>query len=103
MVGVLVLGASLEAVLISGVLAVIVAPLYAVFLLWLDPLEHEPPWLLLIAFLWGAGVGTLIGGLSTLLLDVIARGLFGPSEVISDAASAVVFAPVTEELAKGAF
>ncbi|GBD22083.1 hypothetical protein HRbin28_02557 [bacterium HR28] len=102
-VGLLVFGASLEAVLIGGVLAVIVAPLYAVFLLWLDPLEHEPPWLLLIALLWGAGVGTLVGGFSTLALDVIARGLFGASEAISDAASTVIFAPVTEELAKGAF
>ncbi|MCM8745668.1 PrsW family intramembrane metalloprotease [Thermomicrobium sp. CFH 73360] len=102
-VGLLVFGASLEAVLIGGVLAVIVAPLYAMFLLWLDPLEHEPPWLLLIAFFWGAGVGTLAGGFSTLVLDLIARGLFGASGAISDAASAVIFAPVTEELAKGAF
>lgn len=102
-VGLLVFGASLEAVLIGGVLAVIVAPLYAVFLLWLDPLEHEPPWLLLVALLWGAGVGTLTGGFSSMVLEVMVRGLFGVRESISDAMGTVIFAPVTGEVARGVF
>ncbi len=102
-VSVLLLEASPAAVLMGGVLAVVVAPFYAVFLLWLDPLEHEPPWLLLIALLWGAGVATLVGGFSTLGLNVIARGLFGVSETIADGLGSVIFAPVTEEFAKGAF
>ncbi|MCS7051230.1 MAG: hypothetical protein NZL87_06415, partial [Thermomicrobium sp.] len=57
----LAVGTSPGSLVIGGLLAVVVAPFYAGFLLWLDPLEHEPPWLLAIAALWGAGVATFVG------------------------------------------
>jgi hypothetical protein len=41
------------AFLVGLVLAGILAPVYATYLLFLDPLEHEPPWLLGLALAWG--------------------------------------------------
>jgi RsiW-degrading membrane proteinase PrsW (M82 family) len=85
------------------VLALIVAPVYGAYLLFLDPLEHEPPWLLGLAFAWGAGVATLGGGLATAALEASTGAVLGLSAGARDALGTVVFAPVMEEIAKGAF
>ena len=100
---VVLVGTSPVAVVVGGLLAVVLAPAYLVFLLALDPLEHEPPWLLGLAFGWGAGVATLGGGLATAVLESSSGALLGLSAGARDAIGTVLFAPLTEEVAKGVF
>ena len=97
------MGTSPAAFLVGGVLAVVLTPLYVGFLVALDPLEHEPPWLLALAFGWGAGVATLGGGLATAVLESSSGALLGLSAGARDAIGTVLFAPLMEEVAKGAF
>ncbi len=97
------LGTSPTAFVVGLVLAGILAPVYAAYLLFLDPLEHEPPWLLGLALAWGAGVATLVGGAATALLQVVTGTVLALHSDASDTLGTIVFAPLTEEAAKGAF
>lgn len=84
-----------EAVAIGFMLAVLpVGPLVACYL-WLDRYEPEPVRLLAMSFGWGAAVATAWA----LVVQVIDQWLNGSSA----AWSAVVVAPVSEEIAKGLF
>ncbi len=68
--------------------------------LWLDRLEPEPPSALVVAFLWGAGIATLVAGLvNTLGLELLAAPLLGAQA--GWYAVATVVAPVVEEVLKG--
>lgn len=81
--------------------AAILLPVYVLYLLVLDPLEHEPPWLLVGAFLWGAGVATLGGGLTTLVAQWASRTFFNLSASGGDVVGTAIFAPIFEEGFKG--
>jgi len=61
-------------------MAVLPVPFYVAFALWVDRFESEPPWLLVLAFAWGASIATFFSMLFNLVLA----------------------APFTEELMKGA-
>ncbi|GAB2623962.1 PrsW family intramembrane metalloprotease [Pseudactinotalea suaedae] len=82
------------------VLALIPLTIVLAGVLWLDRWEPEPKLLLLTALLWGAGVSTL----SSLFVNTAARQWFFESTGDAQQAttlSAVVVAPVVEELFKG--
>lgn len=64
------------------------------FYWWLDRWEPEPPGMLLGAFLWGAGVATLISGLINTIVAITTR---------SWELTTVVSAPLVEETTKGLF
>ncbi len=66
-------------------------PLYLAGALWLDRFEPEPRGLLLMAFLWGASAAILGSGIGNSVADGI----------VGEAWSAVVAAPVFEEIFKG--
>jgi RsiW-degrading membrane proteinase PrsW (M82 family) len=67
----------------------------------LDRLEPEPPSALVVAFLWGAGIATLVAGiLNSLGLELLTAPLFG--EEVGWYLVASFGAPVVEELLKGA-
>lgn len=79
----------------TGLALVPVIPVVA-FYLWLDRWEREPPSLLTFAFVWGAAVATF----AALLLNTAADLLLVSSG--QDAtATALLVAPVVEELFKG--
>lgn len=83
--------------LVTGsVLAVVpVFPVVAVYL-WLDRYEAEPPSLLVLAFLWGAGVATFAA------LVINTASVAAIQQAGGDASSGAVFvAPVVEETMKG--
>jgi RsiW-degrading membrane proteinase PrsW (M82 family) len=83
--------------LVTGsVLAVLpVFPVVAVYL-WLDRYEAEPPSLLVLAFLWGAGVATFAA------LVINTASVAAIQQAGGDASSGAVFvAPVVEETMKG--
>ena len=84
-----------DAIVVGLVLAALpVGPLIALYL-WLDRYEPEPKVFLALAFGWGALVAT--GG--ALLVQTVSQVVTGGGEVLS----AVLVAPVTEELGKGLF
>ena len=79
--------------LVAFVVTGIVAAIGLIFYRWLDRWEPEPPFLLIIAFLWGAGVATFFGS----LVNDFNAALFG------DGFAAVVSAPFGEEFFKSLF
>lgn len=87
-------GGALSAV-ISIALAAVSVPLLVLACLWLDRYEPEPRRYLVAAFAWGATAAAAIGaGLSLLLADVTQT---------SGSTLSTVWAPLTEEFAKGLF
>jgi RsiW-degrading membrane proteinase PrsW (M82 family) len=69
-----------EGFFVGLLMAVLPVPFYVAFALWVDRFEAEPPWLLVLAFVWGAAIATFLSMLFNL----------------------VFAAPLTEELMKGA-
>ena len=86
--------------LISGiVLALLPLPVYMLLVFWIDRFEKEPLWMLAAAFLWGSTVAVFFAFILNTLFGVIAVKLIPP---YASMATAVVSAPLVEELAKGA-
>ena len=90
---VLIVGGPLP-VLVSALVAAVSFPLLIWFFFWLDRWEPEPARYRWAALVWGGSVAVLIGAGAQLLLSALSR---------SDFLGAVVFAPLTEEFAKGLF
>jgi RsiW-degrading membrane proteinase PrsW (M82 family) len=82
-------------------LSFIPAVAYAVLLYYMDRFEKEPKRLLVAAFAWGALIATTgaIIGTQVLQAGVIA---FTGDEEIANATGIVLFAPIVEEITKGA-
>ena len=85
--------------LISGiVLALLPLPVYMLLVLWVDRFEKEPLWMLAAAFIWGATVSVFFAFILNTLFGVIAIAVIPP---YASMATAVISAPLVEELAKG--
>ncbi|MCU0239541.1 MAG: PrsW family glutamic-type intramembrane protease [Pyrinomonadaceae bacterium] len=76
---------------IASVVAFVPACFYILPLIWLDRYDPEPPWLLSLAFAWGA----LVAVIASFIINTVI-GTFGGPVV-----GAVVSAPIFEELTKG--
>jgi protease PrsW len=88
--------------LIVGVmLATLPIPLYVGLALWLDRFEAEPPWMLLVAFLYGALVADILALILNSAGGAMATMMFG--ERAGDLLGGVVIAPFVEEATKAAF
>jgi RsiW-degrading membrane proteinase PrsW (M82 family) len=72
---------------------------YLLVIWWLDRYEREPLWMLLLVFAWGAIGGTSFGCLCSVPFAIGATAVAGESG--GQAFTAVVVAPVVEELTKG--
>lgn len=72
---------------------------YLLVIWWLDRYEREPLWMLLLVFAWGALGGTSFGCLCSVPFALGAVAVAG--EAGGQAFTAVVVAPVVEELTKG--
>lgn len=91
----------LAAVLVGTTAAVVpVVPVVAAFL-WVDRWEPEPSRLLLLAFLWGAGVSVLGAAIVNDTAATIGDEVLGIGG--GDFLSTVVSAPIVEEAFKGTF
>jgi RsiW-degrading membrane proteinase PrsW (M82 family) len=85
---------------VGAVLALLPVVVVVRCYLWLDRWEPEPPHLLRVALVWGAGPAALLAVvLNSAAVELAAQAL-GPDD--ADALGAVVVAPVVEEAAKGA-
>ncbi len=80
-------GAAFEA----SVIAFVPAAFYILPLIWLDRYDPEPPWLLALAFAWGALVAVIVSFIINTLLGAFLGDVFG----------AVISAPIFEEGSKG--
>jgi RsiW-degrading membrane proteinase PrsW (M82 family) len=89
------------ALLIGFVLATLPMPIYVTLALWIDRYEAEPPWMLAMAFAWGALIAVFVALVLNTLFGLIVALLFGARA--GEIFSAVISAPVVEESAKGAF
>ena len=79
-------------------LAVLPVPAYLLLALWLDRYEPEPARMLATTFLWGASVAVFLALVLNSVVGVLVEPHLGPW---TDVATAVLSAPVVEELAKG--
>jgi RsiW-degrading membrane proteinase PrsW (M82 family) len=80
-------------------MAAIPVPIYVAFALWIDRFEPEPNWLLALSFVWGASIAVffsmLLNGFGEAMLASVAGAAAGST------LTAVLSAPLVEELAKG--
>ena len=79
------------AAIIASIVAFVPAMFYILPLIWLDRYDPEPPWLLALAFAWGALVAVIVSFVINTVLGAILGGEFG----------AVISAPIFEEGSKG--
>ena len=92
-------GFGVTGVLVAGIAALVPLAIVLLTIRWIDRWEPEPRSALWFAFLWGAGVSVVIALLVDLTLQ-ISTYLTGRA-VVSEAAGAVIQAPIVEEVAKG--
>jgi RsiW-degrading membrane proteinase PrsW (M82 family) len=86
---------------VAGVLmAALPVPFYIAFALWVDRFEPEPPWLLLLVFVWGAAIAVFFSLIVNSINEGIMTALIDPAS--ASVLTAVVSAPLIEELTKGA-
>jgi RsiW-degrading membrane proteinase PrsW (M82 family) len=78
--------------------AILPVPVLVACFLWLDRYDPSPMWIILVSFLWGAGVATS----AALTLNTLASDLFQRHH-LSDNLVAVLVAPVVEETLKAGF
>ncbi|HVF44679.1 MAG TPA: PrsW family intramembrane metalloprotease [Pyrinomonadaceae bacterium] len=78
--------------------ATIPVPVYVTLVLWLDRYEPEPPWMLAMAFFWGALVAVFFAIIINSLGVLVVRSLSG--EGAARLFGMVFSAPVVEESAK---
>lgn len=78
--------------------ATIPVPVYVTLVLWLDRYEPEPPWMLAMAFFWGALVAVFFAIIINSLGVLVVRSL--SDETTASFFGMVFSAPVVEETAK---
>jgi RsiW-degrading membrane proteinase PrsW (M82 family) len=81
-------------------LAVLPVPFYVAFALWVDRFEAEPPWLLVVAFVWGAAIAVFFSLFFNMLHEGVMAAIIDPAS--ASVLTSIVAAPFIEELTKGA-
>lgn len=87
-------------ILVPILLALVPLGIVLATVMWIDRWEPEPFSALLTAFLWGAGVATVISLLVNTTTAVVIAGATGTADG-AEMVSAVLSAPLIEELTKG--
>jgi RsiW-degrading membrane proteinase PrsW (M82 family) len=80
--------------------ALIPTAFYVLFVWWLDRYEKEPPWLLAMAFLWGAVPAAILSIAFELLFDIPIYAIGGEG-LAANLVSVSLSAPLVEESCKG--
>jgi RsiW-degrading membrane proteinase PrsW (M82 family) len=86
-------------VILAVVAAILPAPIYLGLFLWLDRFEPEPLPLLILTFLWGAGVAGLLALVLNTTGEFALMQFMAPENAQATAAS--VIGPIVEETLKG--
>lgn len=80
-------------------MAVVPVPFYVALALWIDRFEPEPPWVLGVAFLWGASIATFFAMIFNTVHEGLLTAVAGPKN--ASMLATVLSAPLVEEIAKG--
>jgi RsiW-degrading membrane proteinase PrsW (M82 family) len=88
-------------ILLSIIVGLIPAGLYAIFVNWLDQHEKEPWWLLVLTFLWGAVPAVILALIAQTLLDIPTTRVLGAEGLAYEVVGSSLWAPITEEIVKG--
>ena len=75
--------------------------IYGWFVHWLDQHEKEPWWLLALVFLWGAIPAVIMAIVAQIILDIPTTWILSGEGLAYEIAGGSVWAPLTEEIAKG--
>jgi RsiW-degrading membrane proteinase PrsW (M82 family) len=95
-----VIGMDVGEAFFAGVLmAVLPVPFYLAFALWVDRFEPEPPWLLLLVFVWGAAIAVFFSLVVNTVNEGIVAAMLDPA--MASMFTSVISAPFIEELTKG--
>ena len=86
--------------LVGGFMAAVPVPFYLALILWIDRFEPEPPWLLALAFVWGAAIAVFFSLVFNTINSAILSSMAGAA--YGQTLGSILSAPVVEELAKGA-
>ena len=86
--------------ILASVVAFVPAVIYILPLLFLDRYDPEPPWLIASAFAWGAIVAVVFSFIVNTLVGAVVGSATHSAE-LTTVASAVISAPIFEELSKG--
>jgi protease PrsW len=84
---------------VAVVMAFVPAVFYMTIVLLIDRYDPEPPWVLALAFLWGAIISIFGALVINDTASLIAASTAGP--VAAEFVGAVIAAPITEEAMKG--
>ena len=88
-------------IILSIIVGLIPACLYAVFVNWLDQHEKEPWWLLVLTFLWGAIPAVVLALIAQSLLDIPTTWVLKTESLAYEVVGSSLWAPITEEIIKG--
>lgn len=91
----------LTGIFLSIIAAFIPAVFYSWFIYWLDRHEKEPWWLLVLAFVWGMVPAAALALISQIILGIPTAWLFTDGTLAYDLVGGSIWAPITEEIAKG--
>lgn len=80
--------------------ALIPTSIYVLCVWWLDRFEKEPVWMLLLAFLWGAGPAAFLSLILEVLLEIPISSL-GAEGLAADLVTVSISTPLVEESFKG--
>lgn len=89
-----------SSLLVPVALALVPLLIVLVSVRWIDRWEPEPAGMLLVAFLWGAGVATIVALVINTSTAALVAGATGEPDA-GELAAAVVTAPIIEETMKG--
>ncbi|SNU00835.1 Membrane proteinase PrsW, cleaves anti-sigma factor RsiW, M82 family [Ruaniaceae bacterium KH17] len=89
-----------DSAIIGGILAFFPLLLVFIAIRWIDRWEPEPLRALVLAFVWGAGVATLVSLFINTTVAAVLSGV-GSSETTQAIIGSAIGAPIIEELTKG--
>ena len=101
LIGLMALGAGVDNVVTSTILALIPLAMVGAAIIWVDRWEPEPRLLLVAAFVWGGGIATFLSGELNGIVGPALGSALAPSSMSPEQWPAVFGAPIVEEFWKG--
>jgi len=92
--------------IVSSLFAAIIPMLIYLYFIWkMDKYEPEPIKFVMLHFLWGAFGAVFLGASGSTILGIFSNLIFhfSPTLIETTSISSVLFAPISEEFAKGLF
>lgn len=89
-------------IIVSLFAAIVPMLIYLLLIWWMDKYDREPMLFVFFHFLWGA-FGAIILGISGSMILASLTGMLGQASNSSSLMQTIIFAPFSEEVAKGSF